>query len=358
MRGHRGMTAGVDALRVRERVRRRFLFITVSVLALVGMTPVFGHHLAPRVIAMGAGSDHIFGICLVALHEIFQPVHDGFHILLALGLAYAVLDRGRAWIEVRRTLGSLRIAHPLQGDIFSIAAIGAGVRTQSIFVVRGLPASAFTAGWLRPRIYVSARLGTLLTPRELSAVIAHEAAHVRARDPLRLSALRFLANSMFYLPTLRRLIDDLADEAEISADDSAVRELPARALDLASALVTVAEQHAGAAPAAAVGFQRSDLLGRRVRRLAGERTTFGTHVTRRSLVGAAAMLLLVWVSGLIMASPLAGEMDGRRIIVAARSTTAPQHSRHCVHKGMWAVGHLFCEGHARATGITCPHTAM
>ena len=41
---------------------------------------------------------------------------------------------------------------------------------------------------------------------------------IARRDPLRLSLMRFLACTLFYIPALRRLADDLTDEAEIEAD--------------------------------------------------------------------------------------------------------------------------------------------
>jgi Zn-dependent protease with chaperone function len=337
--------------------RRRNLFLLIAGLALFGMTPVFGHHLEPRLVAIGGGTDHVLGMCLVALREIFRPVHDAFHVILASGLAYALWDRSRAWFHLRRTLGSLQIKCPDRGDVFWNAAIEADVPPPDLYIVHGLPAAAFTAGWVAPRIYLSSNLEHILSTPELAAVIAHEAEHVRARDPLRLSVFRFLANTMFYLPTLRRLIEDLADEAEIAADDAAVRRSSTRALALASALIAVANQHAPPVPRAAVGLQRDDLLDRRVKRLAGERSTVRTHVTRRSLACAAAILLLVWTSGLVMASPLAGQAAWNRSSYVNQTLAGPRHSLlHCNHKNMWAVGHLFCERNLHKVVSRCPHT--
>ena len=182
-------------------------------------------------------------------------------------------------------------------------------------------------------------------------------------DPLRLSLLRFLACTVFYIPALRRLADDLTDEAEIDADDAAVsRGAP---LALASAILVLAQWATdrrfttGIVPfptGAAAGFQffepfqRVDLLNRRVRRLAGEDAEVGTHVTRRSLGAAGAVLVAVWVSGLVVAHPLPAATAND---VSAHSHVAP----HCRHPGESALSHLFCLGwQSRPSGAPCPHT--
>jgi hypothetical protein len=229
-----------------------------------------------------------------------------------------------------------------------------------ISVVEGLPNPAFTAGLWRPRIFVAQELQDVLDDAQLQAVLAHEAAHVIRRDPLRLSLLRFLACTLFYIPALRRLADDLADEAEIDADDAAAAS--GTALVLASAILRLAEwgtRLSGSSVArhpipfaTFVGFQpfhpfqRADLLKRRILRLAGEPTTAGTHVTRRSLGAAAAVLIAVWVSGVMMAHPLPAET------LPHMHATSP----HCQHPGGLAITHIFCLGfHAHPSGAPCPH---
>ena len=74
----------------------------------------------------------------------------------------------------------------------------------------GLPNPAFTAGWWHPRVYVAAEIADVLDEDQLTAVLMHEAAHLTRRDPLRLSVLRFLAHTLFYLPTFGRLAEDAA----------------------------------------------------------------------------------------------------------------------------------------------------
>ena len=348
----------------REQAHRRALLLGVGLLIVFSTSPVIGHHLATKADTLLAGRDHLWGICLIALHLLLAPVHNVFHIALLAGIGYAMWDRTRAWRGLQRTLRALEARVPTEAEALGRAARRAGLPPERLRVVEGLPNPAFTAGFWRPVVYVAEALPERLDGPQLDVVLAHEAAHVARRDPARLSMLRFFACMLFYLPALRRLADDLADEAEIDADDAAVaRGAP---LVLASAILALAEWAGPRPPRGSeigpfprftiVGFQslqRVDLLGRRIRRLAGEPTAAGTHVTRRSLGGAGAMLAAVWVSGLMMAHPLPAEVTSTPSPLAPHDHSGPAH---CQHRGAWAWTHLFCLGSgAHPLGVPCPH---
>ncbi|HEX2187347.1 MAG TPA: M56 family metallopeptidase [Longimicrobiaceae bacterium] len=325
-------------LRRREQRRRRAVMLAITGLLLLGMSPIVGHHLGSGIDRLLAGTDHLGALCLIALHHLLDPVHDLFHGLLLAGVSYAAWDRLRAGRTLRRTLAALPWRTPAPGSALEAAAREAGVDPRRVRAAPGLPLPAFTAGWLRPRIYVAQELAERLGRDELVAVLMHEGAHAARRDPLRLSVLRFLGHALFWIPVLRRLAEDCADEAEIRADDAAARDRP---LVLASALVALAGWRTpDAAPAMGVGINRRDLLDRRVRRLAGEEVHPETNVTRRSIAGASAMLLLVWATGTAMVHPLPAEHGGEA---------------HCDH-GRPAWTHLFCRGETvRAGAADCPH---
>ena len=334
----------------REQRHRRLVLLAAAALIAFSTSPVFGHHLSGRVAAgLLVGTDHLGAVCLVALHELLAPVHGLFHVLLIAGLVYAIWDRARAWRAVRCALRTLVHARPALGGSFWRAARAAGLDPRRVRIVEGLPNPAFTTGWLRPRVFVARELAERLSADELTAVLAHEAAHVRRRDPLRLSMFRLLSRTLFWMPALRRLADDLADEAEVAADDAAARATPhVDALVLASAILALAGwRDLNALPAdgaVATGFQRADLLERRIRRLAGEDAPLGTHVTRRSVGGALGALAVVWVSGLMMVHPL-----------PAATPAHPQRD-HCEHHHALAIMHLFCPGFDGGAGLgPCPH---
>ena len=332
-------------LATREQTHRRVTLVAIAGLLLLSTSPVFGHHVSGFGESALAGLDHLGALCLTALHLLLEPVHRIFHFVIVAGVLYATWDRVRAWQLARRALAPLDARLPVVGDRFWVAARTAGIEPRTVRVVDGLPSPAFTVGWFTPRVYAASALAERLRPAELAAVLAHEGAHVARRDPLRLSLLRFFACTLFWIPALRRLADDLADEAEVLADDAAAHD----PLVLASAILAVAQWEApapGPVPAgstAAVGFLRPDLLERRIRRLAGEDARVRTHVTRRSVFTAALALSLVWSSGVLVAHPLTA---------AERA----HHGGHCHHRGEWPLAHLFCAGPVLSgVDAECPH---
>ena len=325
----------------REQRHRRRVLLALAALLVLSISPVVGHHLIRGVSWLPASQQYLGVFCLVALHHLLAPVHNLSHVLLYAGLAYAVLDRARA---ARRHALVLRLltaeTMPIDSTVL-LAATRVGLDPARVRVVRGLPNPAFTTGWWRPHVFVARDLPQRLSAEELEAVLAHEAEHVRRRDPLRLFLLRSLASVLFWLPAIRRLVADLADEAEIAADDAAAR---THALPLASAILRMAGADLGAAPDPYVGFQRTDLLARRIRRLAGEDAFVGTHVSGRSIGAAAAALVAVWISGVIVLHPLP---------IPGDPAGPPSH---CTHPGAWAVSHLFCRGlRIGHLAAPCPH---
>ncbi len=357
------------SLREREQKRRRAILLGIGTLIVLGTSPVFGHHVLSGTVPILIGRDHIAGLCLIALHELLAPVHLVFHIILTSGLAYALFDRVRVAVAARRTFRAFDSVVAPAGSAIARAALRAGLSGGDVRVVCGLPTPAFTAGWWRPRVYVAAEIADVLDEEQLTAVLTHEAAHLSRRDPLRLSVLRFLANTLFYLPTFRRLAEDAADEAEILADDAAARERP---LVLAETLVVLATAFAGRSRACAtsamshgaiaVGFQSLGLIDRRVRRLMGEDVPIRTHVTAGSVAGAGALLTVIALSGLIMAHPLPAEPATSSHATAVSHTQGGRVSdgaAHCHHQGEMAIAHLFCLGfHRHAAGTPCPHAGQ
>lgn len=323
-----------------EQSHRRALLLALAILLLLSTSGLFGHHLPLGLDRYLAGRDHIWALCLVALHLIMAPVHGLFHLLFAVGLGYAVLDRVRAFYAKRAVLHSLESREPAPGSGFWIAAERVGLSASQIRVVEGLPTPAFTSGWIHPRVYLAASLADRLPPSALEAVIAHEAAHVQRRDPLRFSLLRFLACMLFWLPAIGRLADDIADEAEVHADDHAARGQP---LALASAILILSQWvRAERASHHGVGFDDRDLLERRVRRLAGEHVMPRSRLTLLPALTAAIALSLTIMSGAIIAHPL--------------PANSPNHQAHCEHSGPAVLFHLLGGVVLEASPAECIHS--
>lgn len=111
-----------------------------------------------------------------------------------------------------------------------------------IAVVAGDTPLALCHGLLRPRIWISQGALALLTPSELRAVLRHERAHLRRRDPLRLLLARTLAAGLPFLPVLGELAGALPLAQELAADRAVLREQGRD--DLARALLALTEQGA------------------------------------------------------------------------------------------------------------------
>jgi Zn-dependent protease with chaperone function len=322
-----------------EPAARAVVLAGAAALMAIGVTPAAGVHL-PDVAPLGlAMREHLGPLCMAALHLLLLPLHYGLHALVSAGVAFALYDRGRAVARLRRALAPLDARTPAAGEPLHRAAVEAGLDPRRVRVVDGLPAPAFTVGWLRPTVYVAAALPRALAADEVAAVLAHERAHCRRRDPLRLSLMRFAARALFWLPALRRLADAFADEVELRADALAGRH---RRAALARALVTLAAWPAAPSMAEpAVGIHRgAALLERRVRRLTGESLAPAARSSRGAALGVIALVALFWSSGAVLAHPLPSE----------------GHGEHCRHPGEPALAHLFCQldvligKHAR-----CPH---
>ncbi len=324
----------------REHAHRRLLLLGLSSLLLLSILPTVAHHTPGGLEEPLGNVEHLGAFCAAALRILLTPVHGAFHLALAVGFAYALWDRMTAWWCLRSVLGALESHRPDDNTPLAVAAERAGLDREWIRVVCGLANPAFTAGLLTPRIYVSSALSIHLSQDELNCVVAHEAAHLRQRDPLRLSTYRFLSCLLFWLPALRSLASDFADEAEIQADTVAGRETP---LALAAAILQLATlpQSTFASPSV-VRFANPDLLDRRIRRLTGENTPLPTRLNRQSLSFATIAIALVIFSGFAATEPQSNGNHG--------------HDTHCDHHHGSLWSHMWCSpGDCHGSTGHCEH---
>lgn len=104
---------------------------------------------------------------------------------------------------------------------------------------------AFCHGFIAPRVYVTSGLFEVLDNRELRAVLAHERAHLRSHDPLRISIGRTLSRLFLFAPLHEEVYRAYRLRRELLADRAAVQATDLR--DLASALLKTL-QTGGLAP--------------------------------------------------------------------------------------------------------------
>ncbi|MBI4276277.1 M48 family metalloprotease, partial [Candidatus Uhrbacteria bacterium] len=101
----------------------------------------------------------------------------------------------------------------------------------------------FTAGLLRPQIFVSTGTLDRLTAPEFASVLAHEAHHQAHRDPMKTMILRAFSHAFFFLPLFRAFVDRMKTTNEIAADAAALA-LPGGRSALATALYALSHHRA------------------------------------------------------------------------------------------------------------------
>lgn len=195
-----------------------------------------------------AGILHLFEICRTLLR---LPPHASPAVsLIVSGIAVlsALLAAVSCAHEIARTYA---LGHSLSrralppDDRVAVLARNAGL-PRPVVVVADEARYAMTVGLLRPRVFLSAALATLLEPDELEAVLRHEGHHVRQRDPLRLLIGRATRRALFFVPVVPDLWERYLAAAELAADGAAV-EVQGRA-PLARALLKLFSVEARPAP--------------------------------------------------------------------------------------------------------------
>jgi hypothetical protein len=176
-------------------------------------------------------------------------------VALALGSSAGFARTLWSYWLARRLLVALPLERLDDAPLGRLAAY-AGVQ---VHVTPARRPAAFCFGLLRRRVVVTSGLLERLSVDEQAAVIWHEAEHARNWEPLRCLLTRLAANTFFWVPMLRGLLDRFLLLKEIAADQRAVARTNTAAL--AGALYEVAD---GPSPAA-VGA--GDLAGARIERL-------------------------------------------------------------------------------------------
>ncbi len=158
---------------------------------------------------------------------------------------------GPAWIVAALVFGAVMMRAALRAT-WSAASRGTG--------------AAATVGLTRPRVVISPRLREHLDPEALAAVVAHESAHARHRDPLRLLVGQLVADLQWPFPGARRRLAEWREAIELARDDEA-RQAGIPGEDLAHAILAAAALHRAPAGAALTGDEEGARLRRRILRL-------------------------------------------------------------------------------------------
>jgi len=155
-------------------------------------------------------------------------------LLATMGSALLAASAARifvSWRATRRLLVEWRSA----GQPLDLSGAPAPTfRTESAFPV------VAAVGVVRPRLFVATKVLGSLADEERAAVLAHEDAHLKARDNLTGLLLRACPDGFLWGREASVLERTWREAAEQAADEHAARSAPGRAVTLAEALVKVA----------------------------------------------------------------------------------------------------------------------
>lgn len=188
--------------------------------------------------AVAALTATIMGALTACVFFVAELDHVPLNALLLVAFALAsvagFLSTVWAYLRERRLLAVLPLG-PVADAPLARLARASGIR---LYVTPARRPEAFCFGLLRPRVVVTSGLVERLNTDEQAAVLWHEARHACSREPLRCLLARLAANTFFWIPLLRGLLDRFLIVKEIAADRHAVARTSTVAL--ASALHKVA----------------------------------------------------------------------------------------------------------------------
>jgi Zn-dependent protease with chaperone function len=139
---------------------------------------------------------------------------------------------GRGWRAWRAARSLLRACGPAKRCV-----VENGYRVQVVDIAQ--PLIGVIGGW-RPQVVTAECIISACSPDEFRQVVAHEAAHLRARDNLKLLLLLACPDALAWTPLGTALAERWRTEAEFAADQHASGNDRKRRIELASALVKVA----------------------------------------------------------------------------------------------------------------------
>ncbi|MDO8505371.1 MAG: M56 family metallopeptidase [bacterium] len=128
----------------------------------------------------------------------------GFGALFIAGWIFGIGTYLRTVIKTRKMLRALK---------------SVTLSKEGLAVFQGGLCEAFTFGMIKPRIAICAHCIETLPKEELKAMLAHEEAHARSRDPLWFLLLDVTRALFFFVPLIRQFSQWFRTAAELAADD-------------------------------------------------------------------------------------------------------------------------------------------
>lgn len=194
---------------------------------------------------------------------VWYPLMPGLVLLIVIRGSLSLRQQMRATQHLIRLFYPLRETPPTRLQALLPAH---GLAIEDIVFLNFAPAHAFSLGFWRPRLWLTAGLVNLLTDEELATVLAHEVHHCRQRDPLRLLIGRTLKSAFFFLPLVGHLAEAVELHQEMAADRSAILHAGSD-LPLLCTLQKLLKQGATSVVPSAAAYSPFNVTETRLRRL-------------------------------------------------------------------------------------------
>jgi Zn-dependent protease with chaperone function len=179
----------------------------------------------------------VLGVILPAFLR-YEPLQEQETVgpLLVILAAFSLVAMGHGVWRGWRACAAVRALRIRCGPVMGrMVADGQEVQVVDIFE----PIVAVVGAW-RPQVIAARPVLSVCTPEELEQVLAHEVAHVAARDNLKKLLLVVSPDVLAWTPLGATLIERWRSAAEREADLSAAGDDPRRRVALAAALIKVA----------------------------------------------------------------------------------------------------------------------
>jgi Zn-dependent protease with chaperone function len=265
----------------------------VAALGLAGLT------LAVHATALGGGLSDLIGACVLRLRETYGT--PGGATVAGLGLTLAGAVAARTVLTAVTHLRAARQQALLHAETARL--VGRPEPSLGAMLVEHSEPVAYCVAGRHPTVILSTGALDALEPAQLSAVLAHERAHLAGRHHRLLALARIGRLVLPFLPLMRDADAQVARLVEMHADDAAARAGDARSL--ATALVVLATR---TSPAPALAAAATDSV-QRIHRLLRPAEPLGQ--ARRQLLRATAASLALTPVLLALAPALLALALGR-----------------------------------------------
>ncbi|TAM68634.1 MAG: M56 family peptidase [Microbacteriaceae bacterium] len=221
--------------------------------------------------------------CAMALREQYST--PGGAVVSATGAVAAFLVAGRVSYCLARGLSEA--SRSRRRLLHALAMVARPHPDYNALIVEHPAAAAYCLPGRGRQVVLTTAALAALDHEQLSAVLAHERAHLRGRHHLILAAADALQRAFPGVAAFREARNDLGRLIEMLADDTAAKE--GDRLTVATALVRLGEHTA--TPAVALGAGGESALGR-VRRLVAPARPLGVKRTALATLATGALLAL------------------------------------------------------------------